>query len=317
MLTGRPKRTTRFQWEIMNQKATILIVDDEVPILEILSELLSQLDFVVLTANNGPDALDLVIHEQPDLVLTDVRMYPMDGITLLRRIKNKCPDIGVVIFTGFGNEELVVEAMKAGATDFIKKPVKLDKLKHVVDNALQIRSISAMSDLDIMSVINEKKQLVLENDPDRVAGVVNQLTICAPKYLNRGRCQELTVALHEVIINAIEHGNLEISYTEKSHQLANGNYKKLLEQRRKIPRLARRKVTIDYILDRQGIFFTILDEGKGFDWRAQEKRMQQREAIFNTHGRGLSLAALYVDKLDFNEKGNAVSLSIYPANAGV
>ncbi|MFO7964999.1 MAG: response regulator [Desulfobacterales bacterium] len=102
---------------------TILIVDDEPGIRKMLGIALADKGYRVMTARGGAEALEMLKHEAPSIVLTDIRMPGMNGIELLKRIKAAHPDTEVVMITGHGDMELAIESLKADAADFITKPV--------------------------------------------------------------------------------------------------------------------------------------------------------------------------------------------------
>ena len=108
--------------------AKILIVDDEIEICEVLSEFLTMRDFEVETALRGEVALEKIEADPPDLVLLDIRMPGMDGLQVLKAAKALYPDLGVIMVTAVHDEALAREAMKAGAYDYITKPVDINYL---------------------------------------------------------------------------------------------------------------------------------------------------------------------------------------------
>jgi DNA-binding NtrC family response regulator len=102
----------------------ILVVDDEAPLREVYRKVLSQMGkYAVETAANGREALDKIEGDVYDIVLSDMKMPEMDGLELLKAIKGTRPEIMVIMLTAFGSIETAVEAMKAGANDYITKPV--------------------------------------------------------------------------------------------------------------------------------------------------------------------------------------------------
>ncbi|MBU2548811.1 MAG: response regulator [Proteobacteria bacterium] len=296
----------------MDSLPTILIVDDESSVRELLTDYMKLLGMRPVEASNGYEALDVMRRESPDLVMTDVLMSRMDGIELLRRIKAERPETAVVVFTGFGSESVAIEALRAGARDYIKKPFRLDVLKRVVQEALLRRHAPERPTLEIGAVVFEEKHLELDNDPDQIAGAVNQLAICAPKYLNPERCRGLSVALHEIIFNAIEHGNLEISPEEKSDHLGAGDYMTFFRQRLADPRFKSRRVFLEYRLDPEGLHYLVRDMGPGFDWRAHRQSRGRKTDLLSIHGRGLLLASYFADRIDFNPAGNEARLYFGP-----
>jgi len=118
------------------RSATILVVDDEQLIRWSLAERLRGEGYQVVEAENGADALDRV-HEGVDLVLLDYKLPDIDGVTVLRRIREHDADILVILLTAYATVETAVEAMKIGAYHFANKPFNLDDVARTVAQALE------------------------------------------------------------------------------------------------------------------------------------------------------------------------------------
>ena len=116
---------------------TVLIVDDEPNYLIVLSELLREEGFGVFTAGNGEDALKTLSDTDIDLVITDMRMPGIDGLELLKAAKSLNPDLPVIMVTAFGEVEMAVAAMKAGAFNYLTKPFSNDELVLNATKALE------------------------------------------------------------------------------------------------------------------------------------------------------------------------------------
>jgi hypothetical protein len=121
--------------------ARILIVDDDRVILELASIILRSDGYGVRTAGNGILALNLLAEEPFDLVLLDFMMPGKDGLEVLQEIKHNFPDIAVIIFTGMGSENIAVNAMKAGAADYIIKPFRNHDLLERTATVLRSRRL--------------------------------------------------------------------------------------------------------------------------------------------------------------------------------
>lgn len=124
---------------------SILIIDDEESQLKSLKSFLQRRDFEVFTATNGEQGFDIITSQQIDVILTDYRMPKWDGFTLLKKVKEYNPEIDVVVMTAYGSVEDAVSIMKAGAYDYLSKPIDLDELE------------------SLLSRIREKRFLVSEN----------------------------------------------------------------------------------------------------------------------------------------------------------
>jgi two-component system response regulator AtoC len=122
-------------------KTKILIVDDDVDALELMEELFESKGYDPLTASNGIEALNLVRDEDPDMVITDIRMPDMDGMQLLEELSKRHPQIPVIMVTAHGTIEAAVEAIKMGAKDYILKPLRLDEILAKVETISQLRSL--------------------------------------------------------------------------------------------------------------------------------------------------------------------------------
>jgi len=119
----------------------VLIVDDEEGIRESLSGIFEDEGCIIVTANSGEEALNLLKEQNPDLVLLDIWLPGIDGIKTLEKIKALKPDIPVIMISGHGNIELAVKATRFGAYDFLEKPLSLDRVLLVSKRALERRNL--------------------------------------------------------------------------------------------------------------------------------------------------------------------------------
>lgn len=125
----------------MKPEALILVVDDEETIRLSLKEALSEEGHEVIEARNCEEAFKKIEDVLPDLILVDLRMPGMNGMTLLEKVKVKDPTMLVIVMTGYGTIDSAVEAMKLGAYDYLAKPFKLDYLKLIVSKALGTQAL--------------------------------------------------------------------------------------------------------------------------------------------------------------------------------
>jgi DNA-binding NtrC family response regulator len=125
----------------MQTKGRILVVDDEVNARTALCELLRDEGYAVESAADGFKALGKAADFAPDLVLTDLKMPGMDGVQLLGKLHEQDPDVPVVMMTAFGEVESAVGAMRAGARDYLSKPVNVSQLSIVISRELEQRRL--------------------------------------------------------------------------------------------------------------------------------------------------------------------------------
>ncbi|MDW7759649.1 MAG: sigma-54 dependent transcriptional regulator [Acidobacteriota bacterium] len=115
----------------------LLVIDDEKSILDLLTAVFKKEGYSVKTAFSAPRALDLLERESFDLVITDIKMPGMSGMDVLARVKERTPDMPVILITAFGSIAQAVEALKAGALDYIVKPFDIEELKIIVARGLE------------------------------------------------------------------------------------------------------------------------------------------------------------------------------------
>lgn len=151
---------------------TILLVDDEVGIRSVLSISLRDAGYNVHAAEDGNEALRIFEAFGPAIVLTDIRMPGMNGIELLRRIKQKRPETEVIMITGHGDLDLAIQSMKHDASDFITKPINNDILEIALKRArerIHLREQLREYTLNLEQMVHEKTQKLLE--AERLAAV--------------------------------------------------------------------------------------------------------------------------------------------------
>jgi len=149
-------------------KAKILIIDDDTSLRRVLEYNLQEEGYDVQAASSGEEGLYLFGQSQPNLVITDMKMSGMDGLMVLKSVKERSPETLVVIITAFGTVDVAVEAMKAGAYDYITKPFNREALKLTVRKALQFSGLaeenkrlkSELSDkADFRTIVGSSKEM--------------------------------------------------------------------------------------------------------------------------------------------------------------
>ena len=125
----------------MSYKARLLLLDDEPIKRVVMEDQLREKGFMVDAYDNPLDAEDALTNNTYDVILTDIRMPGLDGISFLKEIKNKNPNQAVIIMTAFGTVETAIEAMKLGAYDYLQKPFSTEELILKLDRLLNYRNI--------------------------------------------------------------------------------------------------------------------------------------------------------------------------------
>jgi len=111
----------------------LLVIDDDADIRSLLTDLLEESDYKVDTASCGEEALQMIRVSTYDLVVTDLRMQGMQGMEVIREARKIDPGVDVIVMTGYASVDSAVESMKAGAVDYITKPLNTDQIRLVIN----------------------------------------------------------------------------------------------------------------------------------------------------------------------------------------
>jgi diguanylate cyclase (GGDEF)-like protein len=164
-------------------KETILIIEDEEDILALLSSLLENEGYKIITACNGREGLEKFQEHNPDLILTDVKMPIMDGIEVLREVKTKESDTEVIILTGHSDEATAIDCLRLGAYDYFCKPLEdIDVLLTAVERVLEKRNL----ELKNRALIQQLEEMAIK---DSLTGLYNyrHLQKCLDEEIERSR----------------------------------------------------------------------------------------------------------------------------------
>ncbi len=128
----------------MTERTRVLVIDDDPGVLELMEAYFSRQGYRVLGVRIGEDALGTLDDTQPDLVILDLVLPGMGGLDVLRQLKQALPRVPVVMFSGHAHTKNVVQAMRRGASDFLRKPFELEELDLVLQNVLGVRGATAI-----------------------------------------------------------------------------------------------------------------------------------------------------------------------------
>ncbi|HUI69716.1 MAG TPA: response regulator [Spirochaetia bacterium] len=287
-------------------RPAILVVDDEEPLRSLLVRILEMEGFRALTARDGQEAVKVFRDQSPLVVISDIRMPKMDGLAMLNEIHKIDRSAPVILMTGQGNEQILLAALRGGATNFFKKPFDNDELINEVRRVVGFRLEAERSSLFSPYIKEETKSFVLPAGVSSYYPVLNQITLQLPCLVPSEEVLNLKIGIEEMLTNAIEHGNLGITFEEKSQAIREGRLEQLVAERAAEAERAGRRVFIASRLTSDQFEVTIRDEGSGFDWRALPELIPENLLAFN--GRGIFLTKIYYDEVVYNEIGNEVTL---------
>lgn len=294
----------------MNKR--LLVVDDDDFFLALLRGSLETAGYQVTTAENGESAWQqLAGSSHPfDLILLDKQMPKLDGLALLKRIRasEQFMAVPVVMLTGDKNEDDVAAGLAAGAFYYLMKPAPDVILHQVIKNTLQ----EAQEQLDLKHRLTEHTRgLSLLTRAEFTCRTISEAKDLALLLANASPDPDRSLNGYvELLINAVEHGNLDITYTEKGRLLEENYWQQEIDLRLKMPRYASRVVNVNLQKTASAYIVTIQDQGKGFNWKPYLEFCPVR--AFHLHGRGIAMSKmLHFDQLEYTGNGNTVVTSIY------
>lgn len=296
-------------------KATILAVDDEPYNLEILEELLEDEGYDVDLAENGAEALSM-LNGNPNryqTVLLDRMMPGMDGLEVLKIMKSRqdLRFIPVIMQTAKATKKDIQEGLDSGVIYYLTKPFERSMLTKIVNTS--VASFGVHQDLSVALGKHVKSQLkrqeyVFNNLTDARSIAILLSSLCPDPH-------RIIPGLNELMVNAIEHGNLNIGYKRKTLLLEMGTWLQEIDERLQLPEYAQRKAKIVFEETEKEYRFDIEDEGEGFD--VTRYLSIDPERAINTHGRGIVIArAISFDDVEFIPPNNKVIATVYKFRSG-
>jgi CheY-like chemotaxis protein len=288
----------------------VLAVDDEPFNLLMIEEYLdAEYDFV--TAGDGGAAWTLLdsAPQEFDLVILDRIMPGIDGLETLRRIRAdpRFRTMPVIMQTAACSPAEVAEGLALGAWYYLAKPYDGAALASIVRSALQDRARRLETDRfdsDLGEVLAITHGAVYRfRTPAQARLLATQLARLRPDQ------QALPMGLLELLLNAVEHGNLGLSYADKGALLAQGCWHEEIERRLGVAEWSTRQAQLEFAREGDILRFRLVDSGAGFDWRRYLAMDPSR--AFDPHGRGIAMARMlaFAD-LEYQGTGNTVVFSV-------
>jgi CheY-like chemotaxis protein len=244
----------------------LLVVDDSATQITLIQSIIQELGFTVQTASDGVEALRLMQQQQPNLVITDMEMPEMNGLELIRNMREVCPLVPAVLVTAFGNEHLAAEALGVGAANYISKDHIGILLPDIVQRILMFTDANAES-LDLKGTLDRSSfDFLLDCSIERITPLVclQLRLLAAMNVLHTGERIRIAEALNYLLFYSVVHGNLEepVDPTPLSIDQAIA----LVQSRREddaTRSMSERNVTMRLELTQRQARFTVAHQGSG------------------------------------------------------
>ena len=286
----------------------ILVVDDSPTQLRQMQMVLEKDGLLVRTAIDGNDAMDSIRADPPVLVVTDLQMPNKNGLELMAAVKACNSSIPVILTTSQGSEEIAAKALREGASSYVPKRDLTTALISVVRQVLSVnqatQSVREVAKFAIESTIT----LSLENDEQLVPKVIARLELPMVELdlFDEGERMQIAMALDEALLNAMIHGNLEVS--SELRQTNDGKpYNDLIATRKTLSPYQERRVIVRMHASQTSATIVIRDEGPGFDFESLRDPTDP-ENLERAGGRGLLLINAFMDEVRHNDKGNEITM---------
>lgn len=290
---------------------TILIVDDEPLNLEIIQDFLIDENYEFSTANNGAEAWQQ-LESNPDkfdAVLLDRMMPILDGMQVLSRIKAHpiLKSIPVILQTAKSSQQDIIEGMNSGAYYYLTKPFDDEMLCSIVRTAIADKM---RYDILTMELEESVRGLTTLREAYFEFQTIDEANDLAKVLANTcAQPDKVVTGISELLINAVEHGNLQIFYDDKSRLLARGEWKNEVARRLKLTENKDKKVSVSFKRENQLNRILIEDQGDGFKWQNFLELDPSR--AFDSHGRGIAIAKmLSLDEINYQGCGNKVEIIV-------
>lgn len=275
--------------------------------------------FYPVFLDNAESALEYLKYELPELCVLHYSDAGLDAGELIADIKKDqwLHYSGLILVHNLKDRPGMAEVAKnmnvilsVARADFVRGFFRVLRI------LLQNRQIIFQRDLQRYLLKSISGSLVMDNDPYDVGTYANLIPnyLYNSNYLNQEGREKLHVALFEMLMNAVEHGNCAITYEEKKSWLeTHGDILDLVRVKNQDPEVRRRKVNFSYRITPERSSYSIRDEGEGFDWRSRLGNPSKGMNL-EQHGRGIIMTEVYAQNLTYNEQGNEVSFEILHKN---
>lgn len=294
----------------IDESPTILVVDDEETIRSLLATLFTRDGrFKVETAEDGEIALSLLREKNYSLVITDLQMPNMGGLDLLRELRRSHPELPVMVFTGYGDLQDAIDALRLGAMNFLRKPFDLKEIIPSVTKAIEIVRRSQRKKRVFEFMDSLQMDLTVPPRLDHIDPVLQQVVdpLIPMGITSEAEIKNVFLALDEVFNNAIAYGALQVDSSLRDQEDGFIEFERTMESRQFDPAYAERTIHFHADFTKERARFIIKDPGDGFDPTSLPDPTCP-ENLMREHGRGLLLVQCFMDEIHFNEKGNEVTI---------
>lgn len=297
-------------------KYRVLVVEDDPGRIAMLERCLDREEIEVRVLGDPALLRQRIEREDYILILVSLACSPGRRRALMEDCRKFNHEQPFIVLTEEPSYEELLLSMQKGALDYFQAPFDENRIRELlIQHLTRIASGRDVAEVD-RYIRFKRVRLEIPSDLGILPNVAQRVTndVLAAGVIAARQAYLVSLALYEILTNALEHGNLGISYDEKTRHIADGTFLDLIKERSSRADLKDRQIRIQYTLGAHGATIDVIDEGAGFDVGEYERRIQNRSRD-SYHGRGIILARNLVSRVIFRGRGNIVRLCIEPDSA--
>ncbi len=287
----------------------ILIINQDKEEITPLEKVTNSLNFITKFVTNCSDGTKIFDSFFPDIVLCSLQQIEKDNGNLFKYIRQKKSTTTIHILINKLDKELIFKAMTLGINNYLILPLTTTECNFYLKQCEQI--LTHKIQLCGTNTIEKATQyeIIIDNSFEKIPEIVNTITQQINPVFTPIK-NDLKLSIEELIINAIEHGNLSITYDKKSNALQNNSYEKLVHSRINKQENKNKKVHIIFHQEQTFDEWLIEDEGNGFD-PCEIPSFSKPFEINRLHGRGILINRFYFDEIEYCNNGKTVRVRKY------
>lgn len=291
----------------MEDNYNILCICSNKDIRNTVTQSVTSTNLHLFYANNLQETLIHISSENPQIFFCDfnfAKQYHTEVFSLAR--KNN-PNILINILLDQNDKDTLFQAMSFGINNYLVFPIITEDLCNYLKLCgliIQTRNKKAQAPQPQTSTT---KTIIADNTIENVPEIVNSLVELCNQNFDKN---EIRIGLEELIINAIEHGNLNISFAEKNQAIFNGTFEELVQERKSNNLYKDKKITISFHQEPNYDEWQIEDEGNGFD-PSEIPTFTKLSQIQQLHGRGILISRFQFDEIEYKNEGRLVRIRRY------
>jgi len=297
----------------------IILIDDDPDVLGMVGEALAHFGMKVHSfgeARRALRALEDPESPQFDLVITDITMDGLDGFDVITQVKSLKPGLPVVLMTGQASLEFAIRAVRMGASNLFQKPISVRDLVNSAFHLVDLHREMRLAAMGLRGLVEERRHFQFRATELDIPSMVGHLT---DRLVPLGLAKPTNVdvigmAFHEALVNALEHGCLEMDSSLKGDLFAEQDaFAATMQQRLADPHYAGRWIDVAMHVTPERLEVVITDDGPGFDTSTVSRYSEA--SLSEQCGRGLAMIQLVMDEVHHNAKGNQIRLVLHRKEA--